>query len=339
VETWEGGIVRRDRRGRPVYVLYKQVRGRRWKKTLRAKTLLDALVELRRFELDPASYCEPAETLNAPLRLDAALVDAYLASVQNTAKWRAYKRRLLLWWAAKLDGLDLGRVRLATHVLPALTDVRGARHRREAIKALYAWLRKTGRVTLAQDPVAALPVGKGGVAQHTRSKVVPREHVVQVADFLADGGSRYGHALAVQAGTGWHTTEIVRFAANGTIIAPVPEHLAEPGVAAILVTPIAKNGRRHYAKVTSRVAFAARLLVGQGISERHYYAAVKRACRELRVAVFSPAWMRHTNATHALQAGATEKDAGRFLGHAPDGRMVREVYALGAVPPKVPTVL
>jgi len=151
--------------------------------------------------------------------------------------------------------------------------------------------------------------------------------------------SRFGHALVVQAGTGWHTTEVVRFAAAGTIIDPVPAHLAQPGVDAILVTPIAKNGRRHYAKVTERVAFAARLLVGAGISERHYYAAVKRACRALSVPVFSPAWMRHTNATHALQAGATEREAAGFLGHAPDGRMVREVYGLGAVPPKVPTIL
>jgi len=65
------------------------------------------------------------------------------------------------------------------------------------------------------------------------------------------------------------------------VISPVPPHLAEPCVVAVLVTPIAKNGRRHYAKVTEPVAFAARLLVGKGISERHYYAAVTRACREL----------------------------------------------------------
>ena len=191
------------------------------------------------------------------------------------------KRRLLLWWATTLDGCDLRRVRLAKHVLPALEGVAGARHRREAIKALYSWLRKTGRVTLAEDPVAALPVGKGGVAQLTRSKVVPREHVLRVAEHLAQAGSRFGHALAVQGGTGWHTTEVVRFAAGGTVISPVPPHLAEPCVVAVLVTPIAKNGRRHYAKVTEPVAFAARLLVGKGISERHYYAAVTRACREL----------------------------------------------------------
>jgi hypothetical protein len=186
VETWEGGFIRRDRRGRAVYVLYKQVCGRRWKKTLPSSTLLDALVELRRFDADPAAYCDAGGAPTAPVRLDSALIDAYLASVQNTAKWAAYKRRLLLWWAAKLGGRELARVRLASDVLPALEGVRGARHRREAIKALYSWLRKTGRVTLAQDPVASLPVGKGGVAQLTRSKVVVREDVVAVADHLEE---------------------------------------------------------------------------------------------------------------------------------------------------------
>ena len=120
METWEGGFIRRDRRGAPVFVLYKQVAGRRWKRTLAARTLLDALVELRRFEADPADYCHPEDAPDARLVLDGALVDAYLASIQNTPKWRAYKRRLLLWWAATLNGCDLRRVRLAKHVLPAL---------------------------------------------------------------------------------------------------------------------------------------------------------------------------------------------------------------------------
>ena len=158
METWEGGFIRRDRRGAPVFVLYKQVAGRRWKRTLAARTLLDALVELRRFEADPADYCHPEDAPDARLVLDGALVDAYLASIQNTPKWRAYKRRLLLWWAATLNGCDLRRVRLAKHVLPAQAAPSSVVPRcdlptQASIGSSPAWKRRpSGRHT--RDPVA-----------------------------------------------------------------------------------------------------------------------------------------------------------------------------------------
>ncbi len=66
---------------------------------------------------------------------------------------------------------------------------------------------------------------------------------------------------------------------------------------------------------------------------------MKDACDKVKVPRFSPAWMRHTNATHALQhAGVTTDDAGKFLGHA-DGLMAGTVYGVNAVPPKVPTIM
>jgi integrase len=290
------------------------------------------------------------------------------------------KKHLLEWWAEKLvDGegraLDLRRVKLAKHVLPVLdgapgekpgiwevAPASGKRHKREVIKALHGWLRKTGRIDAHLDPVATLPVGQGRVAQTEggKNKVVPKEHVLQVAEHLINTGSRYGHALVIQAATGWHVTEIVRFIEGGEIVRPVPQHLQEPGVTAILVCPLHKNGRIHFAKVGKRATFSAEILLrpskvdgldGRGrhyrgageevgsISIRHYMEAVKTACGKVKVPRFSPAWMRHTNATHAIQhAGVTTEDTGKFLGHA-DGLMAGTVYGVNAVPPKVPTIM
>jgi integrase len=383
--TWKGGFIRYNARGEKVFVLQQMEDGVRWKKTLGVITEDAALAERARFQENPEAFCsdrpaEPAQEEDEPIYLDAALVTAYMRHAsapkedngrENSQKWMNEKKHLLMWWAEKLvDGegrtLDLRRVKLAKHVLPVLEPEKGKRHKREAVKALYGWLRKTGQITTAEDPVMSLPVGQGRVAQTEggKNKVVPREHVLRVAEHLQNKGSRYGHALVIQAATGWHVTEVARFIAGGEIVKPVPRHLQEPGVTAILMGPRHKNGRKHFAKIGERAEFSAGVLLDQrfgldgpdgtdgrsgfhrgtgkevgGISIRHYVIAIHDACDALQIPRFSPAWMRHTNATHALQqAGVTPEDAGKFLGHA-DGLMAGTVYGPNAVPPKVPTIV
>ncbi len=340
--TWEGGLIRYGADGTATYAIRRMVNGRRWKKALAVRTEREAKIELLRFESDPAGYCgsrtEDAPRPVEPIYLTPDLVERFLTWGQlskakggkgNTRKWISYQKALLAWWAGKLADdngrmLDLRKVRRADHILPALDGVKGVRHRREVIKALYSWLRKhLGVITAAEDPVMDLPVGQGRVAQTQggKNKVVSREDVLKVADYLTDEGSRYGHLLTVQAATGWHTTEMSRFVASGSIIDPVPDFLREPGVVAILKVTQHKSGRPHLAKVGERAAFAARILLDEnpgldgldgrstgfyrgkgealgGISERWYYEAVKRACTKLGIKPFSPAWMRHSNATH-----------------------------------------
>lgn len=357
--TWPGGYVRTTSDGRPVWYIHKRVGGVRFKKALAAANEDQALVELASFLKDPQGYCEGEAPVisQAPLHLDAELVKAYLAHAsaprsengkENGRKWLKAKGKLLAWWAgalvdAKDRPLDLRKVELARHVLPALETVRGKRHRREAIKALYSWLAATGRIKASEDPVARLPVGQGRVAQTQGGvkKVVPREHVLKVINHLLVGeASRYGHALTVSAATGWHVTEVERFLKTGEIIEPVPVALREPGVEAVLSTPH-KSGKPHYTKVGKDALHSAKeLLKGKrGFSVKWYVETVKDACRELKLPVFSPAWMRHTNATHAVQQpGVSDLDAGKFLGHA-DASMVHQVYGVLRTPPKVPTIM
>ncbi len=356
--AWPGGYARRTADGREVFYIHKRVAGRRWKKALPVATEAEALDELARFRSDPAAYVrgESLRIDDGPLYLSPDLIAAYVAHASaprsegggaNSGKWLAEKRKHLAWWATVLcDGegraLDLRRVDLARHVLPALEEVGGKRHRREAIKAIYAWLAKTGRIKAHEDPVVRLPVGQGGVSQTKgKSKVVPREDVHRVIDRLLVGkGSRYGHALVVSAATGWHVTEIERFVTKGEIIEPVPVALREPGVVAILSAPH-KSGRTHYTKVGPDALRSAKaLLAGErGFSRRHYDAAVRGACKALGVTKFTPAWMRHTAATHAVQQpGVSDSDAGKFLGHA-DAKMVHNVYGPIRTPPKVPTIM
>ena len=357
--NWPGGYVRTTGDGRPVWYIHKRVGGVRWKKALQVANEDQALVELAAFLKDPKAYCEgvalPAP--DEPLLLDARLVKTYLAHAaaprsengrENSRKWMRAKGKILAWWASVLvdargGPLDLRKVELARHVLPALEPVRGKRHRREAIKALYAWLAATGRVRASEDPVARLPVGQGRVAQTQggKDKRVPREHVLKVIDhLLMKEDSRYGHALTVSAATGWHVTEIERFVQRGEVIEPVPLSLQEPGVEAILSTPH-KSGRQHYTKVGRDALLAARALLAgrRGFSVKWYVETVKAACQELKLPPFSPAWMRHTSATLAVeQPGVSDIDTGKFPGHA-YGEMVHNVYGVLRTLPKVPTIL
>jgi hypothetical protein len=358
-KKWAGGYVRTTSDGRSVWYIHKRVGGVRWKKALSVANEDQALVELAGFLKNPRAYCEDVAlpAADEPLLLDGKLVKAYLAHAaaprsengrENGRKWLKAKGKMLAWWTSVLvdaNGrpLDLRRVELARHVLPALETVKGKRHRREAIKALYAWLAAIGRIRPSEDPVARLPVGQGRVAQTQsgKDKRVPREHILKVINHLLIGEeSRYGHALGVSAVTGWHVTEVERFVQRGTIIEPVPLALQEPGAVAILSTPH-KSGKQHYTKVGKDGLFAAKeLLAGRrGFSVKWYVEAVKVACRALELPLFSPAWMRHTNATHAVeQRGVSDLDAGKFLGHA-DGNMVHQVYGVLRTPPKVPTIL
>lgn len=358
--TWPGGFTRTTSDGRKVFYIHRRANGQRWKKALKASTEDAALADLALFLKDPAAFCAEAPAVDAdePLLLDKALVAAYLKHAaaprsengkENSRKWMKWKGKMLGWWASVLvDGrgkpLDLRRVELAKHVLPALEPVQSKRHRREAIKALYAWLAATGRVRAHEDPVARLPVGQGRVAQTQGGidKRVPRADIFKVINHLLVGEqSRYGHALMVSAASGWHVTEVVRFVREGEIIEPVPLPLREPGVEAVLSTPH-KSGKTHYTKVGADAARSAKALLAgrRGFSERHYHAVVRKACKDTGVTSFSPAWMRHTNATHALeQRGVSAADTGKFLGHADGSKMVDKVYAVLATAPKVPTIL
>jgi hypothetical protein len=62
-ETWEGGFIRHDSKGRKVYVIRRMLNGRNYKVSTRATTLRAAMEQLKRFESDPEHY-NPAEAPN-----------------------------------------------------------------------------------------------------------------------------------------------------------------------------------------------------------------------------------------------------------------------------------
>jgi integrase len=377
IDGWTAGRAWREPDGALTFHIRKQVRGRRYEVSTGASTLRAALKQLERFEADPDAYNPAGDPSAAPLALDNELAEAFLAwslnDRGNTKPWVRKQQLVIAWWMERLGGVNLRRATLAADVLPHLERVSDRGTKIRVLKAFYSWLRKERHlVRAAQDPTyGALVAPQAKPAQWKKSKVVPREHFLLALEYLREqeqtrreeaAKRRQGNvvqlqreepvlgpwadALHVQAGTGWHTSEVARFAASGSI-EPLPKAMrVENGAAGVLVCPLHKSGDEHRTAVSSEVLEAGKRLRAHGSLSREWYdravraacAAVKRPDGEVGIPVFTPGRLRHSTATWAIEAGASPAAVSAFLGHK-SPVTTKRFYATHAVVPKVPTLV
>jgi integrase len=346
---WEGGRKWITSDGKiAAYYIRKRVGGKRYEIRTPAITEGVAHEHLKRFLADPEGYDPTGVAPREGLYLTEKLVTEYLAYSKaegNSVGWRRKQKHILAWWGERLERVDLRRASLHDHILPALKrrDATAKHHRVAVLKGLFTWLRtEVHRITTAEDPVfGQLKVPQAGVAQLTKSKVVPRDHVLLVVEHLT---APWRDALLLQAGTGWHTTEIQRFAAEGSI-EPLPKHAAQEGVAGVVVCPMRKSGEPQRTRVSPDVLEAAKRLRAHGAISREWYdravvaacATVKRPDGEVGIPKFTPGHLRHSLATWAIDAGADPAQVAAFLGHR-SPRTTKKFYATHASPRKVPTL-
>lgn len=381
VRDWKAGRVWQAADGTRTYYIRRQVGGRLYEVSTRCTSRRAAEKQLDRFEADPEHYDPSGDDGRPPIYLDEDHVKAFLRWSKhekgNTPAWTTKQKAELKWWAERLPGVDLrGDPRgdlLRDRIVPALEGASDRAKRIAVLKTFYSWLLKVRHeITAAEDPTfRALSAPPSRPAQHTRSKVVPREHYLLVRDHLraeeegrqAARDERRKHrvvplappeeerdgpwadALTVQAGTGWHTTEVVRFAAGGTIEPLPPSMKVEHGAVAVLVCPLHKSGDTHRTAVSAEVLEAGKRLREHGAFSREWYdrlirstcAKVKRPDGEVGIPVFTPARLRHSTATWAIEAGADPFAVSAFLGHK-SVTTTKKFYATLATVPKVPTL-
>jgi integrase len=336
--TWPGGRVFIEDDGTKTFHIRKRVNGWRYEVSTRCKSLTAAMKQWERFQLDPAAY-DPSGERGARLYLDETLITQFIAwseKRKNSVEWRAKQRRFLGWWAARLKGVDLRRVDLSQHVRKPLVGVHSEQHRVAVLKALYGWLRKVEhRITADEDPTLdALVTPQARVAQRTKSKVIPTEHYEKA---LAKLEQKWADLLVILAGTGWHCTELLRFARAGEVVELLPSQRTG-GAAWLLLAPYHKNGEMQRTAVSEDVGAAAQRVLERGpFSLVRFYRAVRKACDEAEVKRFTPGRFRHTVATNAVQRGADLGAVATFLGHK-SMATTKKFYATMAVAPKVPTL-
>jgi integrase len=328
---WEGGRYWQDEDGRKTYHIRRRVNGRRWEVTTHATTERGAMEQLKRFEAEPSAY-NPAGAHAEKMALTPALIEAFIwysdEMKLNSKPWVARQRRIMLWWAGKLKGLDLRQVKLGDHIVPALDSVRGRKPRIATIKAFYSWLQKTRYLIEAdENPTLSLPVPQPRPEQWKRNKAIPdADH----AAVLLAIDQHWGDLLVILNETGWHTTELLRFAREGRIERHVD---GSP----ILVCSQRKSGEVQRTLVPESVVDVARRVRERGgFSESHFFKAVRKACKKAGIPRFGPGQYRHTVATRMLNAGADPAAVEAFLGHK-SPQTTRRFYAtLAVVPVPVP---
>lgn len=344
VDGWPGYILK-DSKGRDVFYVRRQINGgeggtgKRYDVSTRCHSLRAALKQLERFEADPENYTPEGPKKREPLRITEKLVQEHLEYCrdvkQNTGHWLNNKKAYLAWWAERLGNLDLRRLSLAEHIKPALSGTAGRAHKIAVLKFFFAWLRKEKHlVALAEDPtVDMLPVPQAKPAQLKKSKVIPAEHYETARKHLV---GHWRNALDVQAATGWHTTELVRFAEGGAIEPPPTG--AGPDVAGVLVCPWHKIGDANRTPVSAEVFEAGKRLREHGhLPYERYCEAVKAACKAAGIEPFTPGRFRHTVATHAINSGAPMAAVATYLNHR-SPQTTRRAYATLATPGKIPTL-
>lgn len=326
METWPGGYVRRDRKGRTVFVIRRMIHGRRYEVSTKRTTIRAALEELEKFERDPEGY---APASRSALVLDPQLAVQYLdhcVAEGNSDGWLRDKRRLITWWTDELSGRDLRRVTVETIERSLAAAGNDRAHRIIVLKDLYAWLVEKGRIRPTEDPTfRRLKVPSARPEQWERSKAMDRvEHRVWLA--VLQGPWR--DAIIVLANTGWHVTELERFAAGGL----VEKH---PDGDAVLVCPRRKSGEPQRSRVPRDVAEAAARLVARGACSGHSlrkevkYQLERHARRGVGLPPLPIGSYRHSVATWAINAGADVVAVSQFLGHK-SPRTMKKFYATHA---------
>lgn len=329
-DTWDGGYKRRNAKGKKVFIIYKKVRGKLYELSTRCTSSAAANEHWKRFQTDPEAYRPEGEEQQGALLLDRELGREFLLwsrdVKRNSPTWIRDQKHALAWWQEKLEGQDLRKLK-TSRLLAALDGIATGRKQRIAtLKTFYGWLRKERHLIMtSEDPLfGQVRVPQSRVAQQQVIKAITLEEF-RAALAKLEGWPR--DALEVLGATGWHVTELKRFAESGAI--EKHPHSGDP----VLLCPRTKSGSLLRTQVDEQVSEAARRLREQGSVD---YFELRKAIRATG-ATFNPGYMRHSVATWAVNAGAEPGAVSAFLNHF-SLATTKKFYATHAVPAKVPTL-
>lgn len=334
IEGWPG-YVHRQKNGKPLFIIEKQVGGRRFHVSTRANNITAAMEQLARFQANPEAY-EPSGSTGRPVRFTAELLRDFRAW-QRTAKRVSPKHardvaKYLADWGDDIGNRDVRA--LSPSDLREMVGRRASKaHRIAAIKVFFGWLRlERGLIRSHQDATLDLKVPQSTPEKHRRRKVLDFAAVQAAMEYL---GADAKACVTLLCATGWHRTELDRFARSGEL------HIE--GRKAVAVTPhksgeLARTPLEHKAHVEAAKHLRARGCVPVRLwRELH---AASKAAKLLREKWLSPGVFRHSVATWAVEDGASLEEVSRFLGHK-DPRTTRRFYVdlrapVDSIPVRVP---
>lgn len=328
-ETWPGGYVHRQTNGQPLYIIEREVSGKRFHKSTRAHSLRAAMKQLERFEANPRGYDPLGLAEDEPLLLgDELILDFHQWQLDkgNVSQHANAMANLMTMWLEDLGARNLKTLDLGRDIIPHLDRRKTRRRERiEAIKVFFSWLRKVRHVvTHAQDPTLNdLPVPQAVPEKRRRRKAV---ELVRFRKAAAKLSGTHRDMLLVLAATGWHVSELHRFIRGGELV--------KRGKVTALVT-LHKNRRDTRTPIRDPVALAAaeRLRALGSVPRVRINEALRIACELANVKRFTAGVMRHTVGTWSVELGADPARVSQFLDHR-DRRTTERFY----IDVHVPTV-
>lgn len=345
VGKWEGGRVSEDRKGRQRWVIDRQVNGRPFRITLKARSEQEARAQLARFDEDPRGFDSTvrrgkAEASGA-VTVDPERVEDYLKWQAEQGRSAKYRKNLLVylrWWDLKLQGQDLRSVTLAD-LQNKLRGETARKHRIIALKSFASWLRQvTGELPRAQDPTLDLVVPPPVAEKTRRTKGYQLREIEQLYRAIEDQGVR--DVILIQTKLGCHFTEVVRMA---DIKATQVTEFRDQGEIAGTVVFRHKRGDDHTCSVDAQTLAAIRRLRARGAppDQTTIYWAIRETCEAHKGwPEITQGELRHTLATQGpvvgqsvrpVTGGAPLADVAEVLGHR-DARTTRTFYRGATVP-------
>lgn len=348
IDKWDGGYKLRQKDGRLLFVIQREIGGKRFHVSTRAHSETAAYEQLKKFESDPEAYLEQMRNRRVDdggLQLTAQLILDFQEHLRTRHRPAGQKYiygtgRYLGQWLKDLGGRDLRKITLAE--LKDLIRKRetAAQARTVAIKAFCAYLRQERSLLDRRDDATIdLPVPQSIPEKHRRRKVVPHENVQKVLAHLAPA---LRDRLLVLQHVGWHVSELQRFAAQPdarivelTEITRAAHRRANPDSD----PPLAVLQVRHKSGDTTRTPVSDRAVLDAAYRTRERGAfdhnflneAIKSACKVAGVPPFTAGVMRHSCATWAIEAGTPPERVAEFLNHKSKSTTLR-FYADVAVP-------
>lgn len=333
---WPGaGYISIGKGGRETYVIERMIRKRRFHISTHCSSRRAAEKQFERFQADPFNYKPEGEKPEAVLLTSELATEFVLwmrTKKKNTLKYCRASGKTLEGWIEDIGTVDLRKLSLRDHILPALKERPGTRHRMITIKSFMAWMRRVKHlVTSGEDATLDLQIPQPPAAKNAKRKAVDWE-TVRAAGAQLTGG--HLDMLQILIATGMHVTELERFIRldEAALVVPLNRTIRQGRrVLAVLVTPHKSGEHTRIPLVEAEhVAAAERLRAGR-VVPRKLNKAIAEACERAGVPRFTGGVMRHSVATWAIDKGAMPEVVSQFLGHK-DKRTTLKFYADVRVP-------
>lgn len=351
---WLGGYVREGKKA-PTFIIERHVDGVRYHVSTKCRTERAALEALALFEADPANYRPMRKTAALKPRgvvtITASLITEYTdwmvkrpyspASPEHADKHFTRLRDWLVFYR----GRDIRQVPLS-EVAAHLEGKKDLQMRIQALRSFAGWLRTTKYlITRAEDVTLDLKAPPRRATKDWKQVAVEPERIRAILPHLPVESR---DVMVLRLGTGWHGSEVERFAKSGRIYETPGKSIllmTEAGAERVPLLAVLRVRHKTGGDTNTPIIYEEHLAAAKRIQARGRIPNqltlnrhTTKACELAGVDRFLNWHLRHSVVSNAIEEGADLEHASVFVGHL-NVDTTRRHYAQVALPKKAVPVL